>query len=122
MNKQKKLLLDALKQVSSKGPRKIDIGICTNVEEIVESKLAIEDLERCTIKEFCEVLELMQDLMTKWPKFSGDEEYPIPGGRDAYLVAKWDKTLWARYEHEYGALRWELLDWLIETLEKDNES
>lgn len=111
----REVLLYTLRVMKSKGPRYPEQGICRNVAEYVE-----EVVHEITIMH--DVLDALTDLMVSWPKYSGDEDYPVPGGRDAYLVSSWDKTLWARYEHEYGALRWELLDWLIETLEKDNKS
>lgn len=60
----------------------------------------------------------LKELSTRWPKFSGDIEYPVPHpgythGYEAYVLvlSKWDG--------EYGANRRELLDWLIDTLEEE---
>lgn len=68
--------------------------------------------------------ELLKDVMAKWPKYSGSRLYPVPVDEDnkgnptsAYYFYKelWDKNT------EYGRLRWELLDWLIEQPELDVE-
>lgn len=51
----------------------------------------------------------------RWPKHSGDWYFPIPGGVDAFYNCpdKWDRST------EYGRLRWELLDFLIEELRNE---
>lgn len=62
-----------------------------------------------------ESFELLKKAMTEWPKYSGDRMYPVPAPRYPHAASKaflecanmWDKNA------EYGALRWELLDWLI---------
>lgn len=56
-------------------------------------------------------------LFELWPKYSGSIVFPIPGGMLAYNEAKLNDTLWD-LNTEYGQLRWELLEWLIEELQK----
>ena len=65
---------------------------------------------------------LVRQTMTKWPKYSGEYEYPVPStieGRTPCqcfhenLFGLWDR------DTEYGALRWELLNWLVEQPELD---
>ena len=68
-------------------------GICPNLEFLIE----IDD-------------EILRELMSGWPKHSGDMYYPVPGGRDAYYESM------NKWEGEYGALRRELLDYMIEQL------
>jgi hypothetical protein len=79
--------------------------------------------------------ELVQDIFKTWPKFTGDLTYPVPcpGGHtvvdgvvvdgEVVLGAKAAKAAYdaARdmYSGEYGALRIELLDHLIEFLERE---
>jgi hypothetical protein len=46
-----------------------------------------------------------------WKHFSGDELYPIVGGFLAFSNAQYEGAMW---KGEYGALRKELLDHLIE--------
>lgn len=65
---------------------------------------------------------MVQKLMVQWPKYSGSYDYPVP-------AVKEDMTPKEQFHHdpnslwdantEYGALRWELLDWLIEQPELD---
>ena len=62
-------------------------------------------------------------LMRKWSKHSGDNSYPLPGGQSAYeeyLFAD-DRTcasyMWDRETSPYAALRWELLEWMIQETE-----
>lgn len=61
--------------------------------------------------------KMLEKLFVKWPKFSGNPNYPINGGARAYNKAKSSTALWDR-NTDYGILRWELLEWLIEELQK----
>ena len=61
--------------------------------------------------------KILDKLIAKWPKHSGYIQYPIKGGAIAYCEAKNCAKLWDR-STEYGALRWELLEWLIEELQQ----
>jgi hypothetical protein len=74
--------------------------------------------------------ELVQDIFKTWPKFTGDLTYPVPcpGGHtvvDGEVVfgAKAAKEAYNlaydMYTGPYGALRLELLDHLIEFLERE---
>lgn len=73
----------------------------------------------------------LQDIMTTWPKYSGNSYYPIPcpsnKGPEYSDVnvsdslaesnrAKWAYTNLTRWAGEYGKLRYDALDWLIEYL------
>lgn len=61
--------------------------------------------------------DMLGKLFVEWPKFSGNAAYPIEGNWLAYDLARVSATLWDR-NTEYGQLRWELLEWLIEELQK----
>lgn len=71
-----------------------------------------------------EAYNIVRALMVKWPKFSGACSYPVPstieGCDPRECFHNKLKDLWNK-EDEYGALRWELLDWLIEQPETDVE-
>ena len=62
---------------------------------------------------------LFSRIWVNWPKFSGSIRYPVPSpnGRPPSEEYYWAQggTMW---EGEYGKLRLELLDFLIEELEK----
>lgn len=88
-------LLEELKQLHNLGGG--ELGICKCVNYRHEQKLA--------------------KLFARWPKSSKNPVYPIPGGMEAYANARLCRTMWDR-STEYGALRWELLEWLIEELQK----
>ena len=59
----------------------------------------------------------LEDLMTRWPGYSGDRAFPVPHPTlepdEAYFgccpVERWDRE-WS----EYARSRWELLEWMIE--------
>lgn len=125
----KPLILDVLKQLKSQVDNNdipyylLDSGICyctynmlydqkeaelARIKTISSRGLSINSLINLTFKPYFE----------KWPKFSGDEEYPVPnpiGGCPRRIY--WDTgSMWVG---EYGRLRIELLDFLISELEKE---
>lgn len=92
-------LLTALKMIREE--RMLDdCGICANVEELVD----ITNDE-------------VHELMCLWPKFSGNRVFPVGGSLTGYKNAAFNGTLWDKSTDE-GRLRFELLDYLIETVEK----
>ena len=58
----------------------------------------------------------LKRLFALWPKFSGCAVYPVPGSGVAYSRAVSSRRLWSG---EYGRLRKELLNFMIEQLEKE---
>ena len=60
--------------------------------------------------------EDLRRLFRLWPKFSGCAVYPVPGSGAAFSRAVSTKRLWSG---EYGKLRKELLNFMIEQLEKE---
>ena len=58
----------------------------------------------------------LRRLFRLWPKYSVDIVYPVPGGHVAYRSAAGTKFMWSG---EYGKLRKELLNFMIEQLEKE---
>lgn len=62
---------------------------------------------------------IIEKLIEDWPKHSGVREFPIsvgrisPWGEYTRCDNKWDRRT------QYGRLRWELLEWLIEKLESE---
>ena len=58
----------------------------------------------------------LKRLFALWPKFSGCAVYPVPGSGVAFSRAVSSKRLWSG---EYGQLRKELLNFMIEQLEKE---
>lgn len=65
---------------------------------------------------------LVRQTMAKWPKYSGEYDYPVPSVDEGRTPCQCFHEnlfgLWEGYT-EYGALRRELLDWLIEQPELD---
>lgn len=103
-------------------------GICS-LQETHAHKLGVYDEAMCR--------SLREDLYRAWPKYSGVTYYPIPISdewRELYDDYVWERESedydvnpdaeWA-YDYcddcwadEYGDLRYELLVWMIETLER----
>ncbi len=102
-------LLEKLQELHTNGPAPHNGGICTQLSR------------HLTIRESGYLSHLMQ----QWPGRSGRIKFPIPANRtDTSLKAaefKYMKSdteqMWDR-NTEYGQLRWELLEWLIEELQK----
>ena len=89
----KKLLAD-LKELQTNGPSDPDLGICQG------------DINT----------NLLHHFWKSWPHFSGKLHYPIPHpdleADEAFFEYQnlWNKT------DPYCALRWELVDWLIDQI------
>lgn len=60
--------------------------------------------------------EVLAEMFRAWPKFSGDIDFPVPGGCREYSRARINKTMW---EGDYGELRMELLNFCIEKLQTE---
>lgn len=61
---------------------------------------------------------ILDRLFRKWPKFSGNQDYPIPGGFDAFSKC----APFYFWEGEQGQLRVELCNFLIDELNKELEA
>ena len=61
---------------------------------------------------FDETDVFLQTVFAKWPHYNENNAYPIPGGFHAYHKARRKGTLWTKHS-EYGRLRWDLLEYLI---------
>lgn len=116
MNKfMKEWLLDALQSVRVGGPTQPNTGLCKNVRVA----MGVDWLS----KEWEQVASWMHRAYPKWPKYSGNVTFPVPGGANIYdfhrehqpIGSMWDRNT------EYGRLRLELLDFLIEQLESEIE-
>lgn len=106
-------LLRALQKV--KESPKADTGICYLVEDHLEVLGFIGSAE-----------EIIGELATSWPKWSGDGVYPVPCPESYLDRSREDPHCWAfcslpKWEEAYGDLRMELLDFLINELERANE-
>ena len=102
-------LLERLQELHTNGPAPYCRGICTQLRS------------HLTIKERGYMLHLMQ----QWPGCSGNIDFPVPASRidtspeaahHKYMESN-TKQLWDR-NTKHGQLRWELLEWLIEELQK----
>lgn len=108
-------------------------GLCGNISFIRYK------LEPCLVSGWLtmsnDYLIRMREIFKVWPKFSGDLDYPIPShevvngdnsGRDGLSHRDMYRhisacRLYSMYDRntEYGRLRLELLDFVIECVEKD---
>lgn len=102
------LLLKKLQELHTYGPKPYCCGICSQVKGI-------------TVQERV----YMSHLMQLWPDSSGHVGYPVPTSRtcsspkaaETKFLQSNTKQMWDR-NTEHGQLRWELLEWLIEELQK----
>lgn len=102
-------LLEKLQELHTNGPAPYNNGICTQISR----HLTIQE-RGCLLR-----------LMWQWPGYSGHVNFPVPANRTdtspkaayyKYMTSN-TKQMWDR-DTEHGQLRWELLEWLIEELQK----
>lgn len=79
--------------------RKDDCGICTNA-----MYAGCNDLLKEVIRKACE----------GWEHYSGDPDYPVKGGQAAYAESN------GKWSSEYGKLRLELLERMLEVLRNES--
>ena len=111
-NEYLQLMLDAALDIKE-GNFDEEYGICTNLSEEVNSQIGES--------EYYDSWEILKEAFYKWPKFSGDVNFPIndPYNKVSAHRAYDDLPKWIG---EYGALRFELLDHVIDYLKKEIES
>ena len=105
------LMLDAALDIKA-GNFDKEYGICGNLSDKVYDEVP----EECY-----DPRQILKQAFYTWPKFSGDVQFPINdpynevSAHNAYVqLPKW--------EGEYGALRFELLDHIINCLKKEIKS
>lgn len=89
----KRRLLEGLVDIRDNGPSKKYNGICGNLTSCYKSGVY-------------DGYDIVAIISLKWDKFSGKRWYPV----EFIAGDKWDKTC------QYGKLRYELLDFLIQEL------
>ena len=98
-------------------------GICTNISDKVISAMNVKlpesviDDDEITRDSW----QILKHAFYTWPKFSGDADYPINdpfGIETAYNVY----NQLPKWIGEYGALRFELLNHIIDCLKREIES
>ena len=111
-NEYLQLMLDAALDIKA-GNFDEGYGICTNLSNKVNSQ--VEESERY------EAEHILKQAFYKWPKFSGDVQFPI---NDPYNEVSAHRAYGylPKWVGEYGALRFELLDHIINFLKKEIES
>ena len=108
-NEYLQLMLDAALDIKA-GNFDGEYGICTNLSDKVNAKL--EEFESY------DSWQILKQAFYTWPKFSGDVNFPIndPYNRVSAHRVYDDLPKWVG---EYGALRFELLDHIIDFLKKE---
>ena len=103
-------ILEALKKIQA-GERPLpEMGICANVYEILGSRredLALEE----------NIYSVIEEMSPRWPNYAGDPAYPVEGSSEVFWSAVAKRNRWDP-EDDHGALRLDLLAWLIEELSK----
>jgi len=96
----KEQFLHACHTLLKNGPLQRSVGICANLGYLYARGNRTSH-------------SLVQHYAQNWPLYSGDEEFPIPGGEDLYFATE------VKWEGEQGQLRYDLLHHLIKETEKD---
>ena len=108
------LMLDAALDIKA-GNFNTEYGICANLIDKVNSQ--VEESERYDSG------QILKQAFCTWPKFSGDVNFPIDDPYNkvsAHRVYEYNEL--PKWTGEYGALRFELLDHVIDFLKKEIES
>ena len=96
-------LLTALKSLAEYPPAPSRVGICGHLVGA-----SVSPVER----------DKFSEMVKRWPEYSGQHNYPVPGGREEYCRASWWGDMWDT-ETPYGAARLRLVLWAIEQLEAE---
>ena len=107
------LMLDAALDIKA-GNFDKRYGILTNLSDKVDNQ--VEESE-----ERYDSWQILKQAFCTWPKFSGDKDYPI---NDPYNEVSAHRAYGylPKWVGEYGELRWELLDHIINFIEKEFEN
>lgn len=111
------LMLDAALDIKA-GNFDKGYGICTNLKNKVNDQVEeLESLESYESERY-EAEQILKQAFYKWPKFSGDVQFPI---NDPYNEVSAHRAYGylPKWTGEYGALRFELLDHVIDCLKKE---
>ena len=111
-NEYLQLMLDAALDIKA-GNFDKGCGICSNLSDKVDSQ--VEE------SECYDSGQILEQAFYTWPKFSGDVQYPI---NDPYNEVSAHRAYGylPKWTGEYGTLRFELLDHVIDCLKKEIES
>lgn len=110
----KDIIIDALVDLYQNGPRDTVLGLCSHIGDFVADET--KELSEADGARTCRAVhELLDGLFRRWPMFSGDLDYPVPGvegmtSRSSFLKIR---EMWAG---EYGAKRWSLAEFLLREL------
>lgn len=105
----KDLIIDALVDLYQNGPVSESYGICYHVHGYIES------LHFCPSGPTADDADvLLEELFTRWPGFSGDTTYPVPGDEGQLPSAAFLRCL--MWTGEYGARRWALAEFMLRNL------
>lgn len=91
-------------------PCEANLGLCFNLEMLVSGML--DDHPAVWVPEY------ISEIAQSWPSFSGNPHYPVPSPKGLTPQKAYSFYSCKYRSNKYGALRIELLTWLIDTLEK----
>jgi len=102
-------ILEALKKIKAGERPMRDLGICANVCEIIDPE---NEADTEVV-----VYRLIEEMSPRWPNYSGNEAYPVEGSCEMFWSVGAKSNRW-NPEDDHGALRLDLLEWLIQELSK----
>lgn len=97
----KRTMLQALRGIYADPD--ILVGICQNLEDRMSGDIYEVEMRR---------------MFESWPLYSGSTTFPVEGNISAYLSNLENHSLWDK-ETLNGAMRWNLLEHCIKTLEEE---
>ena len=103
-------LLEALKRVQAGELPCPTMGICANVCEIMYPEVNDFKYEE-------NIYRIIEEMSPRWPNYAGNPAYPVEGSDQLFFSLSARSNRW-NPEDDHGALRLDLLAWLIEELSK----
>lgn len=100
-----------LRQQVDAGENNLYAGICISVDEV----MYINGVPMC---DSTHARARRKEIFRTWPKFSGTLSYPVPSTNPELSAEACFHFTSDKWSGEYGQLRRELLDYLIEELSK----
>ena len=108
----KLLIIEALEKIIKLDfPKEIsDAGLCYLILDYVESHSKIG---------YMFAGDILNHVMAKWPKYSGQINFPVPSTNKKYSHGQMYLITKQKYKYKYGKLRLELAQFIIDELTKD---
>lgn len=110
-------MLRTIEEVSTDPNRGICCALYSRYHEFCFHMSLSDEMDEPTRR--TDLDSFLEPYFRRWPKFSGNIEYPVPHPElNPYTAYNEARNLWDR-DTEYGRNRWDLLEFIIAEIEKE---